>query len=194
MASKENIQVNCDVPSLWEEHKLMLKSYIFKRVKDPDLTDEILQEVLLKVYGFCIRTSGVKNIRSWLFQIAHNCIIDNYRKYNKFPDVELPEEIQEDENLAFKDAVEYLEPLLGFLPPEYAIPLKLSDIDGLKQAEVAKQLDLSLSATKSRIQRARVLLKEEFITCCHLETDASGNLISFEVKASCKPLQQLKKN
>ena len=192
MASENEILVNCDVPSLWEEHKQMLKAYIFKRIKDPDLTDEILQEVLLKVYGFCIRTSGVKNIKSWLFQIAHNCIIDNYRKQKKFPDVVLPEEIEEDENLAFKDAVEYLEPLLGFLPSDYAVPLKLSDIDGLKQAEVAQQLNLSLSATKSRIQRARVLLKEEFITCCHLETDASGNLISFEIKASCKPLQNFK--
>lgn len=193
MTSAENIRINCDVPSLWEDHKQMLRNYIFKRVKDADLTDEILQEVLLKVYGFCMRTSGVKNIRSWLFQIAHNCIVDNYRKQSKYVDVEVPEEIQEDENLAFKDAVEYLLPLINFLPPEYAVPLKLSDIDGIKQAEIARKLNLSLSATKSRIQRARTLLKEEFITCCHLETDAGGNLISFEVKKSCKPLQHLKK-
>lgn len=193
MAAEKEVRVNCDVPGLWEEHKQMLRAYILKRVKDPELTEEILQEVLLKVYGFCIRTSGVKNLKSWLFQIAHNCIIDNFRKQRKLSDVDLPEEIEEDENLAFKEAIEYLEPLIGFLPADYAVPLKLSDIDGLKQAEVAQKLNLSLSATKSRIQRARVLLKQEFITCCHLETDAAGNLISFEIKASCTPLQQLKK-
>jgi RNA polymerase sigma-70 factor (ECF subfamily) len=38
------------------------------------------------------------------------------------------------------------------------------------------------------------LLKEELITCCHLETDAGGNLISFAIKDSCEPLQKLKNN
>lgn len=64
MASKEKIRSNCNVPSLWEEHKQMLKNYIFKKVKDEDLTNEILQEILLKIYNFCIQTSGVKNVRS----------------------------------------------------------------------------------------------------------------------------------
>lgn len=90
----------------------------------------------MKVYGFCMRTSGVQNIRSWLFQIAHNCIIDSYRKEKYVDvdvvDVDVSEKIQEDENLAYKDAGEYLKPLLNFLPPKYALPLKLSDIDGLK--------------------------------------------------------------
>ena len=184
---------NCDVPALWAEHRLMLKAYILKRIKDRDLAEEILQEVLIKVYSFCLRSSGVKNLKSWLFQIAHNTIIDHYRKQNKIANVELPEEVDEDENLAFQDATDFIQPLLKFLPAEYALPLKLSDIEGLKQAEVAEKLNLSLSATKSRIQRARQLLKQEFITCCDLETDVFGNFIFFEVKDSCTPLRYLRK-
>ena len=193
MASEEQIRTNCDVPQLWQEHKTMLQAYIFKKVKDPDLTQEILQEVLLKVYAFCIKTSGVNNLKSWLFQIAHNSIIDNYRKHQKFPDVAVPEEVHQDDNSAFKDAAEYIEPLLNFLPPEYATPLRLADIHGLKQAEVAQKLGLSLSATKSRIRRGRSLLKEEFISCCLFETDRLGNIISFQIKDSCTPLKSFKK-
>lgn len=185
---------NCDVPALWLEHKNALRNYIFKRVKDEDLTNDLLQETLLKVYNFCLSSSGVKNVKSWLYQIAHNTMVDHFRKTSRdFSSSKEPNLPEEDENIAFKEAVEYIEPLLDFLPQEYSVPLKMSDLDGIKQADIAKTLGLSLSATKSRIQRARVLLKAEFITCCHLETDTSGGIISFQIKDSCTPLQPLQK-
>lgn len=194
MEKQIEIKTNCDVPSLWNEHKNELRNFIYKRVKDDDLTNDILQDVLIKVYNFCISKSGVKNIRSWLFQIAHNTIIDSYRKQSKFikKDTEI-EQAEEDENLAFEDAVNYILPMLDFLPKKYAEPLKLADIEGLKQADIARKIGLNLSATKSRIQRARQLLKAEFITCCSFETDKQGKIISFEIKDSCKPLQKIKK-
>lgn len=192
MPDVKNTVPNCDVPALWQEHKIALKNYIFKRVRDEDLTDDLLQEVVLKVYNFCLSKSGVQNVRSWLYQIAHNTLIDHFRKQAKNENLKstfVPAE--EDENLAFKEALEYIEPLLSFLPAEYAVPLRMADLEGMKQAEIAEQLNLSLTATKSRIQRARNLLKAEFITCCHFETDATGGLISFSIKDSCTPLQQL---
>lgn len=185
---------NCDVPALWQEHKNELRNFILKRVKDQDLTNDILQDVLMKVYNFCISKSGVRNIRSWLFQIAQNTITDHYRKQSKFTDIDSLTEIEnEDQNVAFSEATKYILPMLDFLPKKYAVPLKLADIDNMKQADIAQKLNLSLPATKSRIQRARQLLKSEFITCCHFKTDKQGNLISFEIKDSCEPLQKVKK-
>lgn len=195
MAIKPVTNPNCDVPGLWLEHKSALRNYIFRRVKDEDLTNDLLQEVLLKVYNFCLSSYGIKNIKSWLYQIAHNTMIDHFRKTSReSPQLKETGTAEEDENLAFREAVEYIEPLLSFLPKEYAVPLKMADLEGIKQAEIAKKLNLSLSATKSRIQRGRNLLKAEYITCCHLETDASGGINSFQVKDSCTPLQKLKKN
>jgi RNA polymerase sigma-70 factor (ECF subfamily) len=187
--------MNCDVPELWLQHKNELRSFIQKRVNDKELTDDILQEVLMKVYSFCISKSGVSNIRSWLFQIAQNTITDNYRRQSKFTKLEPTYDLEsEDQNLAFSEASNYILPMLDFLPEKYALPLRLSDIDNLKQADIAKKLHLTLSATKSRIQRARQLLKAEFITCCHFETDSQGNLISLEIKDNCTPLQKVKKD
>lgn len=194
MKEQTEIKTNCDVLTLWQEHKNELRNFILKRVKDKDLTSDILQDVLIKVYNFCISKSGVRNIRSWLFQIAQNTITDHYRKQSKFTDLDNQTEIEnEDQNIAFSEATNYILPMLDFLPKEYAVPLKLADIDGMKQADIAKQLNLGLPATKSRIQRARQLLKAEFITCCHFETDKQGNLISFDIKESCEPLQKVKK-
>ncbi len=190
----KELKTNCDVPALWQEHKSELRNFILKRVKDQDLTDEVLQEVLMKVYNYCISKSGVRNIRSWLFQIAQNTITDHFRSQAKFSDTKVMDVIEsEDEEIAFSEAENYILPMIEFLPPEYAIPLKLADIDNIKQTDVAKQLGLSLPATKSRIRRARQLLKAEFITCCHFETDSKGNLISFDIKDNCESLQKVKK-
>ena len=195
MEIQKEIKTNCDVPALWQEHKNELRNFILKRVKDKNLTNDILQDVLMKVYNFCISKSGVRNIRSWLFQIAQNTITDHYRKQSKFTNLDNLNEIEyEDQNIAFSEATNYILPMLEFLPKEYAVPLKFADIDNIKQADIAKKLNLSLSATKSRIQRARQLLKAEFITCCHFKTDKQGNLISFEIKDSCEPLQKVKQN
>ncbi|MDX5427373.1 MAG: sigma-70 family RNA polymerase sigma factor [Bacteroidota bacterium] len=193
MEEPKEIRMNCDVPALWLEHKNLLRNFILKRVKDPDLTDDILQDVLMKVYAFCMSRSGVRNVRSWLLQIAQNTISDHYRRNSKFTQMGETEELEtENDEEAFEDATQFILPMLEFLPKKYSIPLKLADIDNVKQSEIADRLQLSLTATKSRIQRARQLLKEEFITCCHFETDAQGNIISFEVKESCEPLQKLK--
>ena len=188
-------QTTCDVPALWLDHKNELRNFIFKRVKDNDITNDILQEVLLKVYNFCTSKTGVRNVRSWLFQIAQNTIIDMYRKQAKIStQTTLPELAEEDDNQAFKEALQYIQPMLDFLPKEYAEPLRLADIENMKQTDIAKQLNLTLAATKSRIRRARILLKAEFVTCCTFETDVNGTIICFEIKDSCKPLQKFKKD
>jgi RNA polymerase sigma-70 factor (ECF subfamily) len=142
----------CYVPDFWLEHKNELRNFIFKRVKNTEFTDDILQEVLIKVYNFCQSKSGIKNIRSWLFQITRNTIADHFRSNAKFRDEEPPEMAEEENDEAFKEALDFIQPMLNFLPDSYAVPLRLADIEGLKQADIAEKLNLSLSATKSRIQ------------------------------------------
>ena len=75
------------------------------------------------------------------------------------------------------------------MPEKYAAPLRMADIEGMKQTDIAENLQLSLPATKSRVQRARELLKNEIVTCCYLDTDQQGNLIGFDIKEACIPLQ-----
>ena len=100
----------------------------------------------------------------------------------------------EDEHEAYCAAAEYIVPLLRLLPPAYAEPLRLADVEGLKQQDVAAQLGLGLSAAKSRIQRGRVLLKELFIECCLLETDAQGRLLGIDIRPGCRPLEAHREN
>ena len=190
----KKIEKYAKVSMLWLEYKNALKFYIFKKVKNEDLANELSNEVLMKVYNSCCSGNEIRNIRSWMFQIAHNTTIDYLKKENKFTH-EIPEIIESDENNSYKEAEELLKPLIKLLPYKYALPLQLSDIEQLKQSEVSIKMNLTLTATKSRIQRARKLLKEKIIECSNLELDEKGNLISIEIKSSCKPMQKnMKKN
>ena len=175
-----------EISSLWLEYKNGLKYYILKKVKNEELANDLSHEVLMKVYNSCCSTIQLKNVRSWLFQIAHNTTVDYFKKQQKFTN-EIPETFEKDKTTIYQDTEGVLEPLIQLLPEKYAVPLQLSDIEELKQKEVAQKLNLSLTATKSRIQRARKLLKEKIIECSILEKDEQGNLLSLDLKTECNP-------
>lgn len=178
-----------DISSLWLEYKNGLKYYIFKKVKNEEIANDLSHEVLMKVYNSCCSSVNIKNVRSWMFQIAHNTTIDYLKRKNKFTD-NVPENYDNDDYDVYQEANEIVKPLMQLLPEKYAIPLQLSEIEELKQKEVAQKLNLSLTATKSRIQRARNLLKEKIIECGNLEKDEKGNLISLGIRSDCKPIQK----
>ncbi len=185
--------MNCDVPQLWLEHKQLLHGYIRKRVSDEDDAKDIQEEVLMKVYSFCASKSGVKNLKSWLYQIAQNTIVDYYRRKSKTLALNESFDIEEVNSSSIpSEAAYFIIPLINLLPKEYAEPLLLSDIEGVKQQEIAQRLKLGLSATKSRIQRGREKLRDLFLECCSVEFNEQGEIIYFDVKPHCEPLQAYK--
>jgi RNA polymerase sigma-70 factor (ECF subfamily) len=82
--------------------------------------------------------------------------------------------------------------MINLLPEVYAIPLRMSDVDGIKLKDIADELGLGLSAVKQRVSRGRKLLKDVFTECCLLELDEQGRLVSFEIRPDCGSLQRYK--
>lgn len=170
--------------NLWLSYKDKLHAYVMKRFNDEELAKETTQEVLLKMHKSCCSDREIKNVNSWLFQIAHNTVIDQLRQQNKIVHQSV-EPIQTDDSSVWQELAECVEPLIKSLPEKYAVPLKMSDIDGIKQADIAAQLDIGLSAAKSRIQRARTMLKQQIIKCCAIETGKNGTPISVDIQEDC---------
>lgn len=183
----------CDIFEIWEDYKASLYLYILKRVEDQDVAKDILQEVLLKSYQYCSKGKTVLYLKSWLYKIAQNSIIDYFKKAGKRApiDFDLPE--QDEHHSLVGEASEYIRVLLKLLPDEYAIPLSMHDLEDIDQKTIAEKLHLTLSNTKSRIQRARTKLKERFLECCAVAFDQNGEMISFDIKPYCKELQAEKK-
>ncbi|MCP2043458.1 RNA polymerase sigma factor SigZ [Pontibacter sp. HSC-36F09] len=183
------------VAPVYLEYEARLRSFVMKRVKDKDEANDILQQLYVKLYKHCEQLQEVRNMNAWLYQIARNAVYDYFREQGRSIPVEdegkLEEQLQQDSE--HQDSESLVLPLINMLPVEYAEPLRLSEIEGISQKEIAERLGMSYSGAKSRVQRGREKLKELFLECCHLELDRKGALVSATAKESCRPLQvQLK--
>ena len=186
----------CNINEVIKEFYNYLKAYITGKVNSTVIAEDLVQEVMFKLVEAHHKNTEVKNIKAWLFQISRNTIYDYFKQHqlelslvNDFSIANL----KDDKEFQLNE-FDYIVPMIDLLPASYAVPLKLSDIDGLSQKEIAEQLTLGLSATKMRIQRARVKLQELFVECCHITYDAQGNFSSCIIKDSCTPLQQVKQD
>jgi RNA polymerase sigma-70 factor (ECF subfamily) len=185
---------DCNIFEIWEQYKNALHSYIRIRVADQNDAQDILQDVLLKSYGFCAKGKTVVHLKSWLYKITQHTIIDYYKhsSHNSQLGIDFEETNKNNGTSIIGEASDYIKELLKLLPQEYATPLFMYDIEGTEQKIIAQRLNLTLSNTKSRIQRARIKLKERFLECCLVEFDKNGEMSSFDIKPHCKELQAVK--
>ncbi len=171
-----------EIWDIWLESKEKLNRYILSRFKDKELAQDISQDVLLKMHKSCCSDRNIKNINSWLFQIAHNSALDHIKKSKK--EFELDIDLEEPQNI-WTDLSEFIEPMIDCLPESYAIPLRMFDIEGKSHKVIAEELNLNLSASKSRVHRGRDQLKEQIKSCFHIESNKDGVPISFQLKENC---------
>jgi len=171
---------------VWQQYAEDLKRFIISKVKNNTLADDILQDTFIKIHTKLHTLKDITKLKSWIFTIARNSIMDSFKANNKTVEIANfeSETSLEKEIHTEKDC---LRGILQNLPKKYRDPLFLSDIEGLKQAEVAQQLKQSLSTTKSQIQRARKLIAKGFIDCCGFVINKKGMLVGeIQEKEDCK--------
>jgi RNA polymerase sigma-70 factor, ECF subfamily len=169
---------------VWQEYHAKLRAFVRSRVSDAAASDDILQNVFLKMHSGLASLMDETKIKSWLYQIARNAIIDYFRSQK--PTVDIPEWISQPETDAdekvTRELSECLEPMIQLLPEKYREAVILSELRGLTQNEVAEVQGISLSGAKSRVQRGRAILQNMLAECCRLEFDHSGRLSNYERK------------
>jgi RNA polymerase sigma-70 factor, ECF subfamily len=172
---------------IWRNYRLQLFNYIKRQVRDPHVAKDILQDVFVKADQ---RKREIKNIASvggWMFAITRNAIADYYRKMNKEKKLigQSVEESQAEHD--YNACVAYcLNQLIYSLPEPYQQALVKAEIEGVPQTALANALGLSHSGAKSRVQRARAMLKEKLMELYTIQTDPYGNIIVCEDKVPCK--------
>jgi RNA polymerase sigma-70 factor (ECF subfamily) len=70
------------------------------------------------------------------------------------------------------------------LPNRYRDAVRLYELQGVSQAEIAERLGISLSGAKSRVQRGREKLKQVLERCCRFDLDRCGNVLSCVPRSS----------
>jgi RNA polymerase sigma-70 factor (ECF subfamily) len=171
---------------VWTKYADDLRRFIFSKIKDDAITDDILQDSFIKIHTKLHTLKDLNKLKSWIFSIARNSVMDYFKASNKtFEIANFESEIELEEDVhTEKDC---LRGILQNLPKKYRDPLFLSDIKGLKQQEVAEQLKQSLPTTKSQIQRARKLIAQGFMDCCGYVLNDEGKLVGeVQEKEDCK--------
>lgn len=162
--------------SHWQEHKIRLRHYIAKQVKNDADVNDILQEVYIKAHTQQHKLKSQDSIGAWLYRIAHNTIMDHFRQQKPWDELAdtLEAPVEDEAELKHQELAECLTPLIKELPEKYSVPLQMAELEGMSQKEVAETLGLSLPGAKSRIQRGRDKLQDRFTACCDIEVGAGG--------------------
>lgn len=163
------------VQQLWQSLHRPLVNYTFKQVKDKEIAHDIVQEVFLKLMTHAHTITHVSNLKSYLYTTTKNSIIDYFRTHKNEELKEIKEE--EDTKSEFQLADCCLRPMIEDLPAIYRDALIMVELEGMSQKEYTEKINLSYSAAKSRVQRARQLLKVTLIACCNYQFDKYGNII-----------------
>lgn len=173
---------------LWQAYRQQLYGFILKRVSDPHLAEDIVQDVMIKALTSRDSLRDDTKVEAWLYQITRNAITDYYRVHKEIgslPDENILPEEGRDADVRQELAVCCIRPFVEQLPPPYKETIILSELEGLTQAEVAQKQGISLSGVKSRVHRGRQLLKGALLQCCQFEIDQRGKVTDFVPQTKC---------
>lgn len=162
---------------LIERHQKELFTFIFYKVMDEDLANDIFQDAFMKI----IVTLKEKRYNEegkfilWAKRIAHNLIIDHYRL--KAKNIKISETTYENEDFSIFDIIREpseniedqlvsqqiysdLMKMLEYLPENQQEVIKLRFFDGLSFKEIADQTETSINTTLGRVRYALINLRK----------------------------------
>jgi RNA polymerase sigma-70 factor (ECF subfamily) len=139
--------------------------------------EDVLQETFLSAFKSIDRFEGRSSLSTWLYRIASNAALMRLRR-NEPEQVSVDEPVERDDgelmprqffdfcclpedDLLREEAREQMKQAIDDLSPTLRSVFVLRDIEGLSTAETAEALDLSESAVKSRLMRARLKLRDQ---------------------------------
>lgn len=155
----------------------MIYRLAIKMVNNPQDAEDILQETFIKAYRHLKNFDGRSSLSTWLYRIATNEALMFLRRQK--PDtVSVDESLDTgegeieplqiidwsslpEEELMSAEAQVYLDKAVDKLSPSLRVVFVLRDIQGLSTRETAEVLDISETAVKTRLSRARLQLREE---------------------------------
>jgi RNA polymerase sigma-70 factor (ECF subfamily) len=154
-------------------------NFAYRLTLDEDDAKDLVQETYLKAYRFINSFQKGTNAKAWLYRILKNSFINDFRKKSKEPaklDYQEVENFYNSENVDEKKTVdlrtESVKDMIGdevsnalnSLAVDFRTVIILCDLEGFTYEEMSKILDIPIGTVRSRLHRARNLLKEKLIT------------------------------
>ena len=168
--------------TLWQGFEKELTNFVRSKLFDKSLVQDVMQEVAIKIYQNQTTVSTTTNVRAFLYTLTKNCLIDFYRKHSKkLPNGIFFEEVSKDDELHI--ALECLPIMIEKLPITDQEILRLRVQKEYSIKEISEILHLSIEGVKSKLKRAHVKLGSNYFTCCSVEKNKRGDIIT--LKGDC---------
>jgi RNA polymerase sigma-70 factor (ECF subfamily) len=159
---------------LIQRHQNRVFAYILMVVKDKQLADDIFQDTFIKVIN-TVRSGAYKEegkFIQWVMRIAHNLIIDYFRKSKRIPVVE-----NDNDDFDIFDTIKFTDPsieeqmitdqihddvrkLIELLPPEQKEVLFMRHYSEMSFKDIAEQTDVSINTALGRMRYALINLRK----------------------------------
>jgi RNA polymerase sigma factor (sigma-70 family) len=159
---------------LIQRHQNRVYSYIFLLVKDKMLADDVFQDTFVKVIN-TLKQGNYKDegkFIQWVMRIAHNLVIDHFRKAKKIPVVDSSSSTSDlFDNLNLKDLSiedqmiqfqihEDVKKLVDYLPDEQKEVIQMRCYAGMSFKDIAEQTDVSINTALGRMRYALINLRK----------------------------------
>jgi RNA polymerase sigma-70 factor, ECF subfamily len=165
------------VSDLASRYSSRIRQLALRYVKNEEDADEVVQDVLLKVYQKIEAFRGDAALSSWIYRITFNTAMSRLRSDKagrrdaelvpveplgsdgaQAPDIADWSSLGDDEVLKAELRQKLLKALAG-LPPIYRVPVLLRDIHGMTTEEASAALHVKDQTLKSRLHRGRMILR-----------------------------------
>jgi len=161
-----------NVEELVQAHSRLVYRIAFAVLHRHQDAEDATQETFMRILRYSSKLAAVENPKSWLASVAWRVAVDYSRRHGRAvevpldaPDPAAPEvaslDAPADEEVLGIQVGSLLEKLIAGLPEKLRAPLLLSAIEELSPREIAATLDINEAAVRSRVFRARQILKEK---------------------------------
>ncbi len=156
-------------------HADALKTFAYHLSYNDEDANDLVQETYLKAYRFIDKYNEGTNAKAWLFKILKNAYINEYRKKSKrpkkvdFEDIVAYHDTDDDQVTGYMDLhAEIFQYMMGdevttainALPLDFRTVILLCDVEDFTYEEISKIIDIPIGTVRSRLFRARNMLKE----------------------------------
>jgi len=194
-----------DFEKVYTDYYSKIYRYLMQRFESKEAED-LTQDVFMKISNVLHTFENQSQISTWIYKIAQNMAIDRMRSrsygdsvVDKFGISEedlkgkticLSRKVRSiEEQVMCKEMSECVREVIGSLPMNYRDVIILSEIDGLKNSEIAELMGLSIDVVKIRLHRARVRLKAELLENCNFYQTECNSIACERKKPSTKRIK-----
>lgn len=147
---------------LWNQHAPHVEAVVRRLAGDPDLAQDIAQEVWIQIFRALPTWRGDAKFSTWIHRVAINRTLNALRPVKRTAAVE--SEIEEHSVIVEQDAerrmlAQNIEAAAAQLSPGARTVFYLHDVEGFTHEEIAEQLGITPGGSKSQLFKARAKLR-----------------------------------